>query len=155
MAVAGPCAAHFGYSTPFFGFILFAGGLLFAILAVAVGFLLHRTTYGRRIFAVGNNLTTARFSGVRVDRLRLINFTLNGLAAGIASVLLTSRIGSTRPNIASGWELDVITIVVLGGIAITGGKGSVAGVILAVSRALGETAPVDALIREALKAAGR
>lgn len=106
--------------------------VLFALLAVVFGFLIHRTTFGRRVYALGNNATTARFSGVSVDRVRLVNFTLNGLAAGIASVLLTSRIGSTRPNIASGWELDVITIVVLGGVAITGGKGTIGGVIVAV-----------------------
>lgn len=106
--------------------------VLFALLAAAFGFLLHRTAFGRRVYALGNNSTTARFSGVSVDRLRMVNFTLNGLAAGIASVLLTSRIGSTRPNIASGWELDVITIVVLGGVAITGGKGTIGGVIVAV-----------------------
>ncbi|HET6487659.1 MAG TPA: ABC transporter permease, partial [Spirochaetia bacterium] len=89
--------------------------VLFALLAAIVGFVLHRTTFGRRIYAVGNNATTARFSGVKVDRLRLVCFTLNGLAAGVASILLTSRLGSTRPNIATGWELDVITLVVLGG----------------------------------------
>lgn len=106
--------------------------LLFVLLAALAGFVLHRTVFGRRVYALGNNPTTARFSGVRVDRLRLIAFTLNGLAAGVASVLLTARVGSTRPNIATGWELDVITTVVLGGVAITGGKGSIWGVILAV-----------------------
>jgi len=106
--------------------------VLFALLAAATGFLLHKTTFGRKIYAVGSNPTTARFSGVRVDRLRLICFTLNGLAAGIASVLLTARVASTRPNIATGWELDVITTVVLGGVAITGGKGTIWGVILSV-----------------------
>ena len=57
---------------------------------------------------------------------------LNGLMSGIAAVLLTSRIGSTRPNIANGWELEIITIVVLGGIAITGGRGKIAGVVIAI-----------------------
>ena len=106
--------------------------ILFTVLAAVTGFLLHRTTFGRRIYAVGNSAVTARFSGVKVNRLRLICFTLNGLAAGIASVLLTSRLGSTRPNIATGWELDVITLVVLGGTAITGGKGNIGGLVLAV-----------------------
>jgi len=106
--------------------------VLFAALAAVTGFLLHKTTFGRKVYAIGNNPTTARFSGVKVDRLRLIAFTLNGLAAGIASVLLTSRVASTRPNIATGWELDVITTVVLGGVAITGGKGTIWGVVLSV-----------------------
>ncbi len=106
--------------------------VLFALLAAGTGFLLHRTTFGRRVYAIGNNPTTARFSGVNVNRYRLICFTLNGLAAGIASVLLTARVASTRPNIATGWELDVITTVVLGGVAISGGKGTIWGVILGV-----------------------
>ena len=67
-----------------------------------------------------------------MNRFRLINFMLNGLFAGISAVLLTSRIGSTRPNIALGFELEAITLVVLGGVSITGGKGNIFGVILAV-----------------------
>ncbi|MDA8426529.1 MAG: ABC transporter permease [Treponema sp.] len=106
--------------------------VLFAVLAAGTGFLLHKTSFGRRVYAIGNNQTTTRFSGVNVDRYRLIAFTLNGLAAGIASILLTSRVGSTRPNIATGWELDVITTVVLGGVAITGGRGKIWGVALGV-----------------------
>jgi rhamnose transport system permease protein len=92
---------------------------------------LHRTNFGRRIFAIGNNVTAARFSGVRVERIKFILFCLTGLMAGVASVLLTSRLGSTRPSIALGWELDVITIVVLGGVSILGGAGSIIGVVIA------------------------
>jgi rhamnose transport system permease protein len=66
-----------------------------------------------------------------VRNVRLIAFVLTGVCSGIAAILFTSRIGSTRSNIASGWELDVITTVVLGGVAITGGKGNVLGVIIA------------------------
>ncbi len=104
----------------------------FAVLAVAFGVVLHFTTYGRKLFAIGNNPVTARFSGIPVNRIRMINFVLNGLAAGLASVLLTSRIASTRPDIASGWELTVITIVVLGGVSIYGGLGNIIGVVIAV-----------------------
>ncbi len=96
------------------------------------GVVLNRTVYGRHVYAVGNNKTAARFSGVPVDKVRLIAFAVNGLAAGVAAIMLTSRIGSTRPNIASGYETDVITIVVLGGVAITGGKGNIAGVIISI-----------------------
>ena len=92
---------------------------------------LHRTDFGRRIFAIGNNPVAARFSGVRVERIKFILFCLTGLMAGIASVLLTSRLGSTRPSIAQGWELDIITMVVLGGVSILGGAGSIAGVVIA------------------------
>lgn len=106
--------------------------LLFLVLAIIVGFVLHKTTYGRKLYAIGNNATAAQFSGIQVKRIRMINFMLNGLFAGIAAVLLTSRIGSTRPNIALGYELEAITLVVLGGVSITGGKGNIFGVVLAV-----------------------
>ena len=106
--------------------------VLFLILAVIMGFVLHKTTYGRKVYAVGNSITAARFSGVPVSKIRFINMALNGLFAGIAAVLLTSRIGSTRPNIATGYEMEAITLVVLGGVSITGGKGNIIGVIIAV-----------------------
>jgi rhamnose transport system permease protein len=64
-------------------------------------FLLHRTSFGRRIFAIGNNPVAAQFSGVRVGRIKFVLFCLTGLMAGIASVLITSRLGSTRPSIAA------------------------------------------------------
>jgi rhamnose transport system permease protein len=106
--------------------------VLFAALAILFGVFLHRTTYGRKIYALGNNATGARFSGVPVAAIRWTLFSLSGLVSGLASILLTSRIGSTRPNIADGWELEIITTVVLGGVAITGGKGNFFGVIIGV-----------------------
>jgi rhamnose transport system permease protein len=106
--------------------------VLFAVIAALFGLLLHRTTFGRRVFAIGNNAEAARFSGVRVQRMRLAVSCLTGTMAGLAGILLTSRIGSTRPNIAGGWEMEAITTVVLGGVAITGGKGKISGVILGI-----------------------
>ena len=105
---------------------------IFVGLAVVAGFVLHRTTAGRRLYAIGNNPVAARFSGIRVERIRFILFVLSGLASGLAAVLLTGRIGSTRPNIALGWELEVVTMVVLGGVSISGGSGTIPGVVLAV-----------------------
>ncbi|MEY4872103.1 MAG: hypothetical protein RLZZ563_1433 [Pseudomonadota bacterium] len=105
--------------------------LLFAIFAVIYWALLHRTNFGRAVFAIGNNPTAALFSGIRVDRVRFILFLLTGLMSGIAAVCLTSRLGSTRPSIATGWELEVVTMVVLGGVNILGGSGSIPGVVLA------------------------
>jgi rhamnose transport system permease protein len=105
--------------------------VLFLVAAAVYWFLLHQTNFGRRIFVIGNNPVAARFSGVRVDRIRFILFCLTGLMAGIASVLITSRLGSTRPSIAQGYELEVITMVVLGGVSILGGAGSILGVVLA------------------------
>lgn len=105
--------------------------LLFVIAAVAYWGLLHRTSFGRRVFAIGNNPVAAQFSGVRVGRIKFILFCLTGLMSGIAAVLITSRLGSTRPSIAQGYELEIITMVVLGGVNILGGAGSILGVVLA------------------------
>ncbi len=105
--------------------------VLFLLLAVVFGAVLHFTSFGRRIYAIGNNPVAALFSGVRVDRIRFLLFVLTGAMSGVASILLTSRIGSTRPTIATGWELEVITMVVLGGVNILGGSGTIGGVFIA------------------------
>jgi len=102
-----------------------------ALMALLVGLLLHRTVHGRRIYAIGANRIASRFSGISVDRYRFALFVFAGVMAALASVLLTGRIGSTRPNLAMGWELDAVTIVILGGVAIEGGRGSVVGTLLA------------------------
>ncbi len=105
--------------------------VLFALLAVAFYVLLHRTNFGRSVYVIGNNPTAALFSGIRVNRVRFILFLLTGLMSGIAAVCLTSRLGSTRPSIATGMELEVVTMVVLGGVNILGGSGTIPGVVLA------------------------
>jgi len=104
---------------------------LFAVAALAFYLLLHHTRFGREVYVLGNNATAAQFSGLRVGRLRFTLFLLTGLMSGIAGVCLTSRLGSTRPSIASGMELEVVTMVVLGGVSILGGSGSIIGVVLA------------------------
>ena len=104
---------------------------LFLVLAAIFYVLLHKTSFGRRVFAIGNNPVAARFSGIRVQRVKFILFCFTGLMAGVAAVLLTSRLASTRPSIAFGWELEVVTMVVLGGVNILGGSGSIQGVVLA------------------------
>jgi rhamnose transport system permease protein len=107
----------------------------FAVLlvaAVVVGVTLHRTVLGRRLYAIGANPVAARFSGIEADRYRMALFVFAGLMAALAAIMLTGRIGSTRPNIAMGWELDAITMVILGGVAIEGGRGSIVGTMLAV-----------------------
>jgi rhamnose transport system permease protein len=105
--------------------------VLFLVLAVLFYVLLHRTDFGRHVFVIGNNPIAARFSGVRVERVKFILFCLTGLMSGVAAVLLTSRLASTRPSIALGWELEVVTMVVLGGVSILGGSGTIQGVVLA------------------------
>ncbi|MBL4646756.1 MAG: ABC transporter permease, partial [Rhizobiales bacterium] len=86
--------------------------------------------FGRTIYAIGNNPVAALFSGVRVIRVKFILFMLTGLMSGVAAICLTSRLGSTRPSLAFGWELEIVTMVVLGGVNILGGSGSIPGVII-------------------------
>ena len=105
--------------------------VLFCLLAMLAAVLLHLTAFGRRVVATGSNPEAARMSGIATGRLRFALFVAVGTAAGIASVLLTSRLGSTRPSIAQGWELEIVTMVILGGVAIEGGVGTILGVVLA------------------------
>ena len=109
-----------------YSFVMFLGA------AVIFAVVLHKTAFGRKLYAIGNNPTAAKFSGIPVERIRFMLFVLTGLLAGVAAMLLTARIGSTRPNIALGWELEIITMVILGGVSIAGGSGTIPGVVLAV-----------------------
>jgi len=105
--------------------------VLFVVFAVLFAVFLHFTRWGRAVYAIGANPVASRFAGVAVNRYRFALFALTGLFSGLAAVLLTSRLGSTRPSIAQGWELEIISIVILGGVSVWGGKGSIAGVVLA------------------------
>jgi len=116
-----------GYVGPF-PFIL----LVFAVAAVIFGIVIHKTGFGRTVYGMGSNLKACRYSGVKTDRVLIIVGLLTGLMCGICSIFLTSRMGSTRPNIASGYELEVIAMVVLGGVSTSGGTGRIAGPLLAV-----------------------
>ena len=121
--------AYFGQGYLFWVFSFEFG--LFLLLAAMFAVLLHATNFGRQVFVIGNNEFAARFSGVPVERVKFILFLLTGLMSGIAAICLTSRLGSTRPSIAQGWELEIVTMVVLGGISILGGSGTIAGVVIA------------------------
>jgi rhamnose transport system permease protein len=106
--------------------------IAFVICAVVFGLLLHRTSFGRRIYAMGSNLTASRYSGVKTSSLIIIVSVLTGLMAGVTALFLSSRMGSTRPNVAQGYELEVIAMVVLGGVSTAGGKGTITGPLLAI-----------------------
>jgi len=105
--------------------------VLFVIVAALFYILLHRTSFGRSTIAIGNNPTAALFSGIRVSRVKFILFVLTGIMSAVAAICLTSRLGSTRPSIAFGWELEIVTMVVLGGVNILGGSGTIPGVVIA------------------------
>ena len=128
----GKYPAEFAYFGQGYVFWVFSFEfILFLAVALVFGILLHRTNFGRHVYVIGNNPLAARFSGIPVERVKFILFLLTGLMSGIAAVCLTSRLGSTRPSIAQGWELEVVTMVVLGGVSILGGAGTIVGVLIA------------------------
>jgi len=106
--------------------------IVFILCAVAFGIVLHKTTFGRRMFAIGSNRTASKYAGIKVQRIRLIVYTLTGLFAAVTAIFLTSRMGSTRPNIGEGYELEAISMVVLGGVSTAGGKGRFVGAVIAI-----------------------
>jgi L-arabinose transport system permease protein len=99
---------------------------------VLFGILLNRTVFGRNSLAIGGNAEAARLAGVRVARTKIIIFTLQGLVAGFAGVIETSRFTIGDPKAGVGLELDVISACVLGGVSLTGGIGTMLGVVVGV-----------------------
>jgi rhamnose transport system permease protein len=106
--------------------------VLFAVLAAAFAVLLHATPFGRSVFAIGANQEAAYFSGLRVKRVKLILFVLSGAVAALAGVVISLRNSTAAANVGVGFELTVVTAVLLGGVSIFGGRGTIAGVILAL-----------------------
>ena len=106
--------------------------VVFAVLAVAFMFVLHRTWIGRQIFAIGKNKEAARYSGIQVARVKTLLFVLSGTLSALAGVVLTARLSSARADNGQGFVLDVVTATLLGGVNIFGGEGTIAGVVLAV-----------------------
>lgn len=102
------------------------------IVFVLFSFLLNKTTYGRNTLAIGGNLEAARLAGIAVDRVKIAIFAVQGLMAGLAGVVLASRMTSGQPNSSVGLSLDVISACVLGGVSLSGGKGTMLGTIVGV-----------------------
>jgi len=122
---------YFGQGKVFGSLIPFSV-VLFIVLAILFGLALHRTTFGRYLYAIGNNENATLYSGVPVARIKFIIYTLSGFMAALAGLILAARFGSTRPDIGTGLELSVITAVVLGGVDINGGKGTMLGAVLSL-----------------------
>jgi rhamnose transport system permease protein len=104
----------------------------FLLLAPIFVVVLQRSSIGRRIYAIGGNPDAARYAGVRVDKIRLSLFVVSGLVCAIAGVVFTARLANARADNAVGLELDVITIALLGGVSVFGGRGKLTGVFLAL-----------------------
>jgi rhamnose transport system permease protein len=104
--------------------------LIFAILAVVATVVLHFSGLGRLTYVIGSSAPVARFSGVSVARTKMTIFLMSGLISALAGVLMAARLGAVRASTAEGFELDIITVVLLGGVSIFGGVGTMAGVLL-------------------------
>jgi len=103
---------------------------IFLACAVVAAIVLGMSTFGRATYATGANMVAARFSGIPVDRTILLIYTLSGLISGLAAIIFVSRVSTTRSDMGTGLELDVITAVVLGGTSIFGGRGTIIGTLL-------------------------
>ncbi|MET3934725.1 ABC transporter permease [Arthrobacter sp. OAP107] len=119
--------------------IIFGDGTLFGIstpilwtAVVIIGgvLVLHFSTFGRKIIATGGNALAAKYSGIKTDRVKIAVFAITGALAGLAGLILTARGHAARPDVAAGLELDVIAAVILGGVSLFGGRGTIFGVIL-------------------------
>jgi len=106
--------------------------VIFIALAIVLAIVLHRTWIGRQVYAIGKNASAARYSGVRVTRIKVGLFVLSGLISALAGIILTARLNTARADAATGLTLTVVTVVLLGGVNIFGGSGTVPGVVLAV-----------------------
>jgi rhamnose transport system permease protein len=117
---------------PFTGNDVTYSTLFFVVLAIIFGVVLHSTPFGRSIYAMGASPEAAQFAGIRVKRIKTVLFMISGLICSFAGVLLTFRLDTAVQNNGLGLELDVVAIVLLAGVSIFGGKGSIIGVVLAV-----------------------
>ena len=103
---------------------------VFGLVAIAGGFILRRTAYGRYVQAIGSNEQVARYAAVNVDRVKILTYMLLGLCVGIATMLYVPRLGSASPTTGLLWELEAIAAVIVGGTALKGGAGSVTGTVV-------------------------
>jgi rhamnose transport system permease protein len=106
--------------------------VIFFALFVFFMVLLHASAFGRLVYVVGSNIEAARYSGVRVGRVKTAMFVGSAVVAALAGILYAARLGSVRGDMAEGFELDIITTVLLGGVSIFGGKGNLVGVGLSL-----------------------
>lgn len=104
--------------------------LLLAVLAVAGMFIARKTAFGRHIYAIGGNVDAARLSGINVEKVKLIIFSINGFMVAIAGLILSARLGAGAPSAGQNAELDAIAACVIGGASLAGGIGSVFGVVI-------------------------
>ncbi|MBC7814545.1 MAG: ABC transporter permease [Burkholderiales bacterium] len=118
---------EFGEAEPFgtsWGFVIFA------LMAIVAAFVFTRTAYGRKLYVVGGNQEVARLAGISPTRIQLSGFVLVSICSAVAGMLLMSRLATGQPTIGLGWELNVIAGVVIGGVSLFGGAGSILGAVI-------------------------
>jgi len=105
--------------------------IAFMVIILAIAFyMLNQTRFGRYVYALGGSEDSARLSGISTDKIRMIVYAISGFTAAVSAIIVTSRIGSASPNAGTGFELDAIAAVVLGGTSLSGGEGSIVGTII-------------------------
>ncbi|MGL4760616.1 MAG: ABC transporter permease [Sarcina sp.] len=100
------------------------------IIAIIAIYALSQTRFGRYLYALGGNEESAKLSGINTDKIKIMSYAISGFMASIAGVIITSRIGSASPNAGTGFELDAIAAVVIGGTSLSGGEGKITGTII-------------------------
>lgn len=106
--------------------------IIFAVLALVFGLVMHKTVFGRQMFAIGENKRAAAYAGIKVEKIRFLVFALTGFICGFAAIIYCANLGSVKSNVADGFELEAISMCVLGGISTAGGKGTMVGAIIAI-----------------------
>ena len=106
--------------------------IIFFVLAIIFGLVMHKTVFGRQMFAIGSNKKAAAYAGIKVEKVRMIVFTLTGLMCGLTAIFYCSKLGSVKSDVADGFELEAISMCVLGGISTDGGKGTMIGAIISI-----------------------
>lgn len=106
--------------------------IAFVVLFVVLYIVLERSSFGRLTYVIGSNKDVAEYAGINTGRHKMVIFMASGLIAAFAGLLFAARVGAVRGDVGNGFELDVITIVLLGGVSIFGGKGTLVGTLLAI-----------------------
>lgn len=100
------------------------------LLAILFGIMFAKTSFGRYLYAIGNNRESTRLSGIKVDKWELLAYIVAGSMAAVAGILMTSRMNTAYPSIGSGYEMNAVAACVIGGASLAGGKGTMKGAIL-------------------------
>jgi len=129
--ISNPAPAYTVIAQSYLGFIP-TPIIIFFLIIILAQFTLTKTKFGSHVYAVGGNQTASRFSGINVDRIKISVFVINGFAAGLAGIILSSRVAAATIVAGEGYELDAIASVVIGGTSVLGGEGSAVRAVLGV-----------------------